>query len=749
MSTVLNQGDLIANRYKVIRLLGRGGFAAAYLAEDLSSSRQVVAKELLPPGSRRSSDGTVEFAEDPDTVHRLVHSFLVEARTLLKLRARGVVGVLAAIQWNGTAYCVMELVEGARPLNEILAESGPMPVEVAVKILVSAAQALAAIHERGYLHRDIKPSNLLVDSNHEVTLIDFGAARQWHADSTIRHTAMFTPGYAPIEQLSDRARRGPASDLYSLAATGWEMLSGEPPPSAVDRLAGAPLPSMAVFRSDVPANIEVALRKALSVKPADRHQSAFQLIEALTTALETTEAELSLVEQLDCTMSRLKRFKLKQNECPACSSLLAEPKPIKSGICPVCRTARISMRKLDNLKCAVCLGGLLRPIDTHKTPFCPSCTYGHLEAKGLTRKSLECDRCGAAFERLRNRSFKVTATGASKNALFEVGTEIDEDEWTLFDNRPDMVFECESCSAQFDEVSQTRWTLVFAPDDPHGIAQRYSSLSPGEWARIAARLPVDAGNAMCMNCGADYFVEDNALTLLDASSDPFSFLVEHQGRRLDIETIPWMAVGKRSGEPGLLCEDCGTEFDYDHDYLRLKHSHHPNLRSSGDRALPYEDWHRLANNLPLKEDESEFRSEFVAELRRAVRSGVIAWDSRGVRTTRWQGSFERLEPTDEGYRSLGKGKILIDEIGIRLTGRGANIHVPVDAVKNADIDNDVAILSISGERDPLFLQIEPVELTIHMESGKYELEFDACDFVEVVRSLLLNEESQPNRPYAL
>jgi serine/threonine protein kinase len=749
MSAELKRGDLIANRYKVIRLLGRGGFAAAYLVEDLASSRTVVAKELLPVGATRNFDGTVEFAEDSGTVHRTVHRLIEEAKTLAKLRTRGVAKVLAAIQWNATAYCIMELVEGARPLNEVLAERGQLPPEVAVKILVSAAQVLSAIHENGYLHRDIKPSNLLIDSDYNVTLIDFGAAREWHADSTIRHTVLFTPGYAPIEQLSDRARRGPSSDLYSLAATGWEMLCGEPPPSAIDRLAGAPLPPLTAFRSDVPPHVEATLRKSLNLKPGERHQSALEMIEAFETEPMKPERKKSILVQLDDIMSRLKRFKVKQYECPACSSLLVEPKPIKHGVCPVCRAARISIRKLDSLTCAVCLGGLLKPIDTFKSPFCPACIFGHLRANGLTKKRLECDRCGATFERLKNNAIRVISIGDSESVLYEAGSEISEDIWRTAGNRSKVVFECETCSAQFDEISHNRWALVFAPDDPHKVAERYSTLSTGEWARLAARLPLDSGNAMCLKCGADYFLEANALTLLDAVNDPFGFLAEHQGRRLELETVPWMAVGKQTGEPGLVCEDCGTEFDYDHDYLRLKHSDHPKLRSACDRALPYEDWHRLANDLPLNEDESEFTLTFLHELRKAVYTGEIAWDGNQSQSTRWESSIERLEPTDDGYRSVGKGNIFVDESGIRLTGRGANTQVPVDAIKKVDVENDVVILSISGERDPFFFRIEPVDLVVHMESGKYELQFDVGDFIEVVRSLIDKTGSQSNRPYAL
>jgi serine/threonine protein kinase len=206
-------GASIAERYRVVRVLGRGGFAVAYLAEDLVAGKQVVIKELFPAGAARRQDGSIALGMEPDAAHRLVHGFLDEARLLMKLRAPGIVAVLGGLQWNGTAYCVMEHQPDARPLTDLLKERGKLSVSDSLRIVRSCASALEAIHERGFLHRDIKPSNILIGPQGDATLIDFGAAREWHADATVRHTALFTPGYAPIEQLSDRGRRGPASDL--------------------------------------------------------------------------------------------------------------------------------------------------------------------------------------------------------------------------------------------------------------------------------------------------------------------------------------------------------------------------------------------------------------------------------------------------------------------------------------------------------------------------------------------------------
>lgn len=738
---------MIAKRYRVEREIGRGGFAIAYLARDLVNEKQVVLKELFPTGAVRRLDGSVVLGLEPDAAHRLVHGFLDEVRLLMRLRVPGVVPVLTGFQANGTAYCVMEHLPEARPLSEVLKARGKLPLTEALSILRSCARTLSAIHEKGFLHRDIKPSNILITSSGEAVLIDFGAAREWHADATVRHTALFTPGYAPIEQLSDRGRRGPASDLYALAATGWEVLTGEPPPSAVDRIAGTPLPPLSAFRSDVPPEIEAALRRALNIRASDRPSAAEEFLALLDREDEMDVDPLTELDRLDSVMALLKKYRVRASECPACGSLLGEPKPLKEGVCPVCRASRITARKLDPRRCALCRSGFLRQIDSRKSWFCPICRFGHLRKSRLGRRDYRCDRCCAVLELIGRESLRVKETGNSPSTLFSKGHQEQIFDWISIAGRSERVFECESCRAQFDETSENLWSLTSYYEDPHGVGKQYTQLSPAEWARLAARLPIDAGNAACASCGADYFVEDSAITLLDADNDPFGFLGENQGRRLPSEAIPWIAVGKRSGEPGLLCEECDTEFDYAHDYLRLRSTSHRLLSQHIDRALPYDDWHRVARGLPLREEVANFYERFHDAVRRALISGEIPWD--GDDATRWRGGANRLEPTDEGYVVIGKAQIAIMGGELAITGRGRPVRVPVDVVLSAATDGDVVILRLAGEVEPLFLQVQPVEMKVQLESGRYELRLTADDFVEVVKELCPGVASDRMRPFAL
>ncbi len=748
MSLLLEPGTLVGDRYRIERLLGRGGFSAAYLASDTLSERKVVLKELLPPGAHRDPDGVVFFAEGGDAAHRLLHGFMEEARLLAKLRSPNIVTVYTALQWSGTAYSVMEFLEHSRPLSMLMAARGAFSVDDAVQILTTTAIALGSVHELGFLHRDVKPSNILVSDDGEVTLIDFGAAREWHADVTVRHTALFTPGYAPIEQLSELGKRGPASDLYSLAATGWQLLTGEAPPSAVDRVAGAPLPPLAAFRNDVPPEIEATLRQALSVRAIDRPQSAAEFVSLLRAEPARQEPQLSRIDILDGIKCRLQKQRIRASQCPGCGSLLSEPKPLKPGTCGVCRSGKIVERNLDQRRCAVCRTGLLKAIDSQAAPFCPLCRYGHLRSKGVLKKTNHCDACGARFERSGRTTFRLIDLGITIESLFLVGQEETEVAWARAAGRAPIVFECETCHAQFDELSENRWKLSHVCEDTFGVSVEHETRSPGEWARIAARLPIDAGNAACASCGADYYLDGENITLLDADSDPYGFLEQNHGRCLPLDCVPWIAVAKLSGEPGVLCDDCGTEFDYDHDYLRLRSTQHPLLRPHVDRALPVEDWHRVADDLPLREDEADFNSEFDWALRDAIRAGEIAWGDSKRNRNRWQSPCCRLVLTADGYVSAGKGKLTITDESIDLTSRGKSFQIPTDAVISAQLDEDAVILNVSGEVDPIVVSIEPVELTIQLESGRYEIEMSSEDLTAIINSFATHTATKQSRPYA-
>lgn len=258
-------------RYRLDGVLGQGGFGITYRGVDTKLWREVAIKEFFPRGSVRHASGRVlsaggasaaEFKEDRD-------KFLTEARTLARFKTPGVTQVFDTFEENNTAYIVMEYLVG-QTLRAILTERGKLQPEQALGIMLKAMDALEVVHGEGLLHRDITPSNLMCVGD-RVVLIDFGAARAY--DHTI-HSIIGTPRYAPPEQESRSAKLGPYTDLYALGATMHHMLTGNRPPTIVDRVMGesfSPLPA------DIPPQLAEAVWACLTLNHKERAQTVADL----------------------------------------------------------------------------------------------------------------------------------------------------------------------------------------------------------------------------------------------------------------------------------------------------------------------------------------------------------------------------------------------------------------------------------------------------------------------------------------
>ena len=233
--------------YEIVRELGFGGFGITYLARDRVLERLVAVKEYFPAewGMRRT-DGTI----GPRTTGAArdyawgLERFVDEARALARLDHPAIVKVHRVVEAGGTAYMVMEYVEG-RSLAEELQVSGTLP-EARVRALLSGlAEGLGAVHAAGLLHRDIKPANVMLRSRDgSPALIDFGAAREQVGRQSRSITTVLTPGYAPIEQYSAKGRQGPWTDVYALGALAYAALSGRVPDDATERVLDDQLASL-------------------------------------------------------------------------------------------------------------------------------------------------------------------------------------------------------------------------------------------------------------------------------------------------------------------------------------------------------------------------------------------------------------------------------------------------------------------------------------------------------------------------
>src|SRR5471030_2776810 len=224
-------------RYEIVSILGQGGFGITYRARDDQLHRDVAIKEYLPSALAIRQDGATVLPRSTKVAEDFAwgrQRFVDEGRSLATLqRAPAIVRVFDFLEANGTAYIVMELVPG-HTLEERL-RNGPLTPPELDRILWPLLDGLEQVHATGFLHRDIKPANILLDTNGNPTLIDFGASRAAMAGKTAAMTAIFTPGYAAAEQMTS-ARQGPWTDIYGLSATLYHAITGMTPPSAFDRM---------------------------------------------------------------------------------------------------------------------------------------------------------------------------------------------------------------------------------------------------------------------------------------------------------------------------------------------------------------------------------------------------------------------------------------------------------------------------------------------------------------------------------
>ncbi|MFG2618394.1 serine/threonine-protein kinase [Streptomyces sp. NPDC048507] len=212
-----DQGRLLARRYRLGAVLGKGGMGTVWRAEDEVLGRTVAVKEL------RFSTGV-----DEDEKRRLITRTLREAKAIARIRSEGAVTVFDVVDEDGRPWIVMELVEGAS-LAEFVRENGPLTPHRAAEVGLAVLDVLRAAHHQGILHRDVKPSNVLIASSGRVVLTDFGIA-QVEGDPSITSTGMLVgaPSYISPERARGQ-KPGPPADMWSLGGLLYAAVEGTPP----------------------------------------------------------------------------------------------------------------------------------------------------------------------------------------------------------------------------------------------------------------------------------------------------------------------------------------------------------------------------------------------------------------------------------------------------------------------------------------------------------------------------------------
>ena len=252
---------LVEGKYKIERMLGKGGMGAVFLAHDLTLEREVAIK-VLPP--------------DISLDEQIVKRFQQEAKTSAKLDHTNIIPIYRVESEGGLNYFVMKYVAGTS-LEDVLDQKQPLTIDYIQRVLWEAACALGHAHQRGVVHRDVKPANIMFDHDGRVMLTDFGISKALQAASGFTGTGMIigTPHYMAPEQAKGGTVDGRA-DEYSLGVVGYRMITGELPftgdsvHTILYKHIFEEVPSAAAKRSDAPPFLTAAISRALSKEPDQR-----------------------------------------------------------------------------------------------------------------------------------------------------------------------------------------------------------------------------------------------------------------------------------------------------------------------------------------------------------------------------------------------------------------------------------------------------------------------------------------------
>lgn len=294
VSVTLEPGTMLLGRYRVGSVLGRGGFGITYRVTDTRLGREVAVKELFPLDALRHGHEVAVAPERRRAFDEARQRFQREAASLARFNHPGIVQIFEVFEANGTAYLVMELIEGV-PIGELLRRRGaPLSVAETLDVMLRVGGALGAVHAAGMLHRDVNPSNIMIDGSTRIVLIDFGLARRFGDDISGQLTRAVTPGYAPPEQYAGSTASGPPCDVFGLAATAYKLLTGVTPANVIDRQAGGELVAPRNLRDDIPALVSAAILDGMELDPGHRPVSTEAFLHRLGLFGTLPGAELAL-----------------------------------------------------------------------------------------------------------------------------------------------------------------------------------------------------------------------------------------------------------------------------------------------------------------------------------------------------------------------------------------------------------------------------------------------------------------------
>lgn len=265
--------------FRIVKVLGQGGFGITYLAQDTLLNIEVAIKELLPRDFATREAGVTVVPKRPADAESFAWAkqrFINEARILAGLRHENIVHVYRFLECHGTAYMVMEFIHGQNMLEWMRKHRKPGE-QVLREILFPLLEGLDCVHRNHVLHRDISPENILITAEGRPMLLDFGAARTT-VDQNKTITGVVRPGYSPVEQYQTDAPQGPYTDIYALAGVMTHAITGNVPPLSIDRCGSTdPFPPLAQrYRGKYDEAFLHALDAGFHVDPNDRPRTVAQ-----------------------------------------------------------------------------------------------------------------------------------------------------------------------------------------------------------------------------------------------------------------------------------------------------------------------------------------------------------------------------------------------------------------------------------------------------------------------------------------
>lgn len=284
------------DRYTILEVLGQGGFGITYKAKDNKNNEIVAIKELFIKGHcvRDSNESRVQL-QTLEVIGRFEDfkkRFEREAKQLGRISHQNIVKILDYFQGNNTSYIVMEFIDG-KNLYEITKSSDTnLTIEECIDVISQVGQALEYLHNRNMYHRDIKPSNIMLTADlKRAILIDFGNAKEYiHSQSAnLNNSRILTPGYAALEQYGELDAIGPDSEVYSLGASAYFIMTSKVPLDAASRAGNDRLKAPAKLNDSISSRLNKVILKAMAIRRANRYKSVLDFISEIHETLKTTE----------------------------------------------------------------------------------------------------------------------------------------------------------------------------------------------------------------------------------------------------------------------------------------------------------------------------------------------------------------------------------------------------------------------------------------------------------------------------